>query len=177
MPDTENVRPVLERHLQSILDCDVDAYHATTGADLTLYEWYVTPHRIDGLGFHDFLMTESARTDTPAIAPRIALSIPEGIPEGTPLDPAGRSGKAADKIPSEAGEQARQRFDLANYREQVYGDCAVCSYTLLISRATSDGTKVRSHHETRVLVRSGGLWRVVHVHKSPAWNAPYEPTG
>jgi len=38
----ETVRPLLERHLQSILDCDVDAYHATTGADLSLYEWYET---------------------------------------------------------------------------------------------------------------------------------------
>ena len=64
---------------------------------------------------------------------------------------------------------------MANYREQVYGDCAVCCYTLLISRATSEGTTVRSHHETRVLVRAKGEWKVVHVHKSPAWNAPYQP--
>ena len=171
MPDTESVRLVLERHLQSILDCDVNAYHASTIPELTLYEWYVTPHRIDGLGFHDFLMTESARPDTPAIAPRIALSIPEGIPEGTALDPSGRAGNAPDKFPS---EKARERFDLANYREQLYGDCAVCCYTLLISRATSQGTTVRSHNETRVLVRKDGVWKVVHVHKSPAWNAPHQ---
>ena len=166
MPDTENVRPVLERHLQSILDCDVNAYHASTVPELTLYEWYVTPHRIDGLGFHDFLMTESARPDTPAIAPR--------IPEGTALDPSGRAGSAPDKAPSEAREKARERFDLANYREQLYGDCAVCCYTLLISRATSQGTTVRSHNETRVFVRRDGVWKVVHVHKSPAWNAPHQ---
>ena len=165
MPDTENVRSVLERHLQSILDCDVNAYHASTVPELTLYEWYVTPHRIDGLGFHDFLMTESARPDTPAIAPR--------IPEGTPLDPAGQSGGAAEG-PSATREKARERFDLANYREQVYGDCAICSYTLLISRATSQGTTVRSHNETRVFVRRDGVWKVVHVHKSPAWNAPHQ---
>jgi len=165
MPDTENVRSVLERHLQSILDCDVNAYHASTVPELTLYEWYVTPHRIDGLGFHDFLMTESARPDTPAIAPR--------IPEETPLDPAGQSGGAAEG-PSAAMEKARERFDLANYREQVYGDCAICSYTLLISRATSQGTTVRSHNETRVFVRRDGVWKVVHVHKSPAWNAPHQ---
>ena len=174
MSHDETIRPVLERHLQSILDCDVNAYHASTIPELTLYEWYVTPHRIDGLGFHDFLMTESARPDTPAIAPRIAPSIPEGIPEGTALDPAEQSGGAAGG-PSAAKEKARERFDLANYREQVYGDCAVCSYTLLISRATSEGTTVRSHNETRVLVRKDGVWKVVHVHKSPAWSAPYQP--
>ena len=163
MPMSESLRPTLERHLQSILDCDVEVYHATTVPELSLYEWYVTPHRIDGLGFHDFLMTESARPDTPSIAP--------GIPEGTPPDPAGQSGGAAGG----PRERARERFDLANYREQVYGDCAICSYTLLISRATSEGTTVRSHNETRVLVRKDGVWKVVHVHKSPAWSAPYQP--
>ena len=158
MPDTESVRSVLERHLQSILDCDVTAYHASTVPELTLYEWYVTPHRIDGLGFHDFLMTESARPDTPATA----------------LDPSGRAGSAPDKVPSEAREKARERFDLANYGEQVYGDCAVCCYTLLLSRATSQGTAVRSHNETRGFVRRDGERKVVHVHKSPAWNAPHQ---
>ena len=152
MSESQGVRAVLERHLQSILDCDVETYHATTVPELTLYEWYVTPHRIDGLPFHDFQMAESARPDSPA----------------TPLDPSGRAGAAEGK--------RRERFDLANYSEQVYGDCAVCSYTLLVSRAGAEGTKVRSHHETRVLVRSAGAWKVVHVHKSPAWSAPYDPT-
>jgi hypothetical protein len=166
MPDEATARKVLERHLQSILDGDVTTYHATTVPELTLYEWYVTPHRIDGLAFHDFQLAEASRPDTPTIAPR--------IPEGTALGPGGPVGG-----PSETGqgkpEKARERFDLANYCEQVYGDCAVCCYTLLITRATSAGTSVRSHHETRVLARLDGAWKVVHVHKSPAWAAPYQP--
>ena len=166
MTPSETVRAVLERHLQAILEDDLAAYHATTAPDLTLYEWYVTPHRIDGLPFHDFLMTESARTDSPAIAPRCASHPAGGIPEGTALDPAGRAG-AADK----AGE----RFDLANYHEQLFGDSAICSYTLLVSRGTTDGVAVRSHNESRVLARLGDEWKVVHVHKSPAWKAPYAP--
>jgi len=159
MPNSENVRSVLEHHLQAIFDGDVRAYHATTAPDLTIYEWYVTPHRIDGLPFHDFMLAESLRADSPAIAPR--------IPEGTALDPAGHAGKTGDGV--------RERFDLANYHEQVYGDCAVCCYTLLVTRGSAEGTSVRSHHETRVLVRKGGAWVVVHVHKSPAWSAPYQP--
>lgn len=151
MPATESPRETLERHLQSILDSDLEAYHATTGPELTLYEWYVTPHRIDGLPFHDFLMTEAARQDSAATA----------------LDPAAEA----------LGEKPRQRFDLANYREQLYGDTAVCSYTLLLSNAGSSGVTVRSHHETRVFVRRRERWQVVHVHKSPAWKAPYEGTG
>jgi Calcium/calmodulin dependent protein kinase II association domain len=150
MPAAESVRPALERHLQSILDNDVAAYHASTVPELTLYEWYVTPHRIDGLPFHDFMMAESARPDTAATA----------------LDP-----KPAAKAP----QAIRQRFDLTNYVEQRYGDTAICSYTLLLTKGTADGVHVRSHHETRVLVRLDGSWKVVHVHKSPAWAAPYGP--
>ena len=151
MADPQAVRAVLERHMQSILDNDVAAYHATTVPELTLYEWYVTPHRIDGLAFHDFMLAEAARPDTPASA----------------LDPAGSAG---------AGK-SRDRFDLANYDEQVYGDCAICCYTLLLTRGTGDGVTVRAHNESRVLVHFGSEWKVVHVHKSPAWKAPYEAAG
>jgi hypothetical protein len=151
MSEADEPRSTLERHLQSILDNDLETYHATSVAELTLYEWYVTPHRIDGLPFHDFLMTESARPESPASA----------------LDPAGEAG----------GDKARQRFDLANYHEQRYGETAVCSYTLLISRSGATGVVVRSHNESRVLLRLEGHWRVVHVHKSPAWRAPYSPAG
>ncbi len=152
MSQPEAVRAVLERHIRAILDNDLAAYHATTVPELTLYEWYVTPHRIDGLPFHDFMMIESARPDTPATA----------------LDPAGRAGVV---------DKSRQRFDLANYHEQRYGDSAICSYTLLVARGGADGVSVRSHNESRVLVRFGDEWKVVHVHKSPAWQAPYEAAG
>lgn len=148
MADPESPRATLERHLQSILDGDLEAYHATTVPELTLYEWYVTPHRIDGLPFHDFLMAEAARPESATTA----------------LDPSGVSG----------GDKSRQRFDLSNYSEQVYGEAAICSYTLLISRAGTQAVTVRAHNESRVLVRSDGAWKVVHVHKSPAWKAPFE---
>ena len=152
MSSSDTVRDALEKHLQAILDNDIDTYHATTVPELTLYEWYVTPYRIDGLPFHDFMMTESARPDT----------------AGTALEPS----------PTEVGappETSRQRFDLANYHEQSYGDAAICSYTLLIAKAAATGVTVRSHNETRVLVRLDGVWKVAHVHKSPAWQAPYAP--
>ena len=74
MPDPDSVRAFVERHLQSIFDNNIAAYHATTVPELTLYEWYVTPHRIDGLPFHDFMMIEAARPDTSgtALEPRPA---------------------------------------------------------------------------------------------------------
>lgn len=146
-----SLRAALERHLQSIFDADLETYHATTVPDLSLYEWYVTPHRIEGLPFHDFMMTEASRADTPGMA----------------LDPRPETGTPEDK--------ARVRFDLANYHEQVYGDAAVCSYTMLISKGTAEGVRVISYNESRVLIRIDGTWRVVHVHKSPSWNAPFQP--
>lgn len=58
------IRSFLQRHLQSILESDLETYHATTAEDLTLYEWWVTPHRIDGLPFHDFMTESNARRGT-----------------------------------------------------------------------------------------------------------------
>lgn len=145
------VRAFLEKHLQGIFDGDVETYHATTVPELTLYEWYVTPHRIRGLPFHDFMMEESARDDTAGVA----------------LDPHPSEGTPDDK--------ERLRFDLSNYCEQIYDNTAICSYTLLISKGTSSGVKVISYNESRVLVKIKGDWKVVHVHKSPSWKAPFQP--
>jgi Calcium/calmodulin dependent protein kinase II association domain len=144
-PDSE-IHEFLLQHLQSIQENDIEAYHASTHPDLTLYEWWVTPHRIDGLPFHDFMMTENAR---------------RGTVFGTEI-PAGQ-----------AGEATRTRFDLADLKIQRYGDTAIASYTLLNSSATPQGVRVAAHNETRVMVRLDGAWKVVHVHKSPAWSAPH----
>ncbi|MBP6786577.1 MAG: nuclear transport factor 2 family protein [Candidatus Promineofilum sp.] len=46
----------LHRHLHSIFTRDVETYRATTGSDLSLYEWFVAPHRQDGLDFHYFMI-------------------------------------------------------------------------------------------------------------------------
>src|SRR3989337_1720740 len=86
MSPNEAVRAVLERHLQSILDNDVAAYHATTVPELTLYEWYVTPHRIDGLAFHDFMLAEPAPATRPGSAStwRATTSRSTGIAPSAP---------------------------------------------------------------------------------------------
>lgn len=145
------VRTFLMNHLEGIFDGDLERYHDTTVPELTLYEWYVTPHRIRGLPFHDFMMQEAARDDTAGIAL-------DPHPEGGSLD-----------------EKERLRFDLSNYCEQCYGDTAICSYTLLISKGSTSGVKVISYNESRVLVKIEGKWKVVHVHKSPSWKAPFQP--
>jgi hypothetical protein len=126
----------LDRHLRSIFTRDVEAYQATTGSDLSLYEWFVAPHRQDGLDFHFFMIEHSW-----------------------------------------AGTGADFRYDLLEPRLQRYGDTAIVSYTFMLTVAAESGIRHSLHNESRVLVRQGGGWRVVHVHKSPAWRAPREPGG
>lgn len=143
-------RAFLERHLQAIFESDLETYHATTVPELTLYEWYLTPNRIDGIPFHDFMMTEAARPDS----------------RGAALAPDGRGFL----------EKPRTRFDLANYTEQHHGDTTIACYTLLISQGTREGVKVISYNESRVIIKFPAGLKVVHVHKSPSWNAPFQPS-
>ena len=139
----EEILAFLKVHLQSIQDNDVQTYNQTTAADLTLYEWWITPHRIDGLPFHEFMLTSNAERGT--------------------------------VFGAEAKGKSITRFDLSNLHIQNYGDTAIASYTLLISTASAEGVKVASHNESRVMVKLNGTWKVDHVHKSPAWQAPHIP--
>jgi hypothetical protein len=137
----QEVYDFLVRHLKSIQENDISAYHETTALELTLYEWWVTPHRIDGLPFHEFMMTSNAQNGT--------------------------------VFGSEIKQKAETRFDLSNLCIQRYGDTAIATYTLLTSTALPDGVQVAAHNESRVMVKQDGKWKVVHVHKSPAWPAPH----
>jgi hypothetical protein len=139
----EEIRTFLEKHLKAIQENNPEAYHQTSAPDMTLYEWWITPHRIDGLPFHDFMMESNAERGT--------------------------------VFGSDAAHKGEARFDLANLSIQRYGDMAIASYTMLVSTALPDGVQVASHNESRVMVKQQGEWKVVHVHKSPAWAAPHMP--
>jgi ketosteroid isomerase-like protein len=139
------IHEFLLRHLKAIQENDTAGYHATTAPELMLYEWWVTPHRIEGLPFHEFMMGSNAARGT--------------------------------VFGSDANRKAEARFDLTNLAIQRYGDAAIASYTLLVSTALPEGVQVVSHNESRVMVKQAGLWKVVHVHKSPAWPAAHiQPT-
>ena len=140
----EEIVEFLKKHLQAVQENDTKTYNETTAEDLTLYEWWITPHRIDGLPFHEFMMFSNAERGT--------------------------------VFGAEAKGKATTRFDLSNLRVQNYGETAIASYTLLISTASAKGVKVASHNESRVIVKQNDMWKVVHVHKSPAWQAPHMPS-
>ena len=52
MHDESEILALLDRHLKSIWEGDLETYRATTGEDVTFYEWYISTQRIDGLDFH-----------------------------------------------------------------------------------------------------------------------------
>lgn len=135
----KEIHEFLLKHLNGIMQNDIASYHETTSEDLTLYEWWVTPQRLDGLPFHEFMMNSNAE---------------RGAVFG-------------------AEDVGKTRFDLSNLHIQRYGDTAIASYTLLLSTSSKTGVKVASHNESRVIVKINGKWKVVHVHKSPAYQAPH----
>ncbi len=141
----EEIRDFLLKHLMSIQNNDTRTYRETSAEELTLYEWWVTPHRIDGLPFHEFMMNSNAQRGT--------------------------------VFGADSPQQAESRLDLANLLIQRYGDTAIASYTLLTSTTLPTGVQVNAHNESRVMVKLDGKWKVVHVHKSPAWPAPHVQPG
>jgi hypothetical protein len=146
MSQESELKEFLQKHLQSILENDLDVYHETTHENLTLYEWFVTPHRIDGLPFHDFMMENNRK----------------------------RGAVFGSEVGGEfIGEKPDTRFDLANLEIQQFGDTAIASYTMMVSTGLPTGVQVVTHNETRVIIKIEGIWKVVHVHKSPAWKAPH----
>ncbi len=52
MADEAEILALLDRHLGSIWQGDLETYAATTAPDVTFFEWYVTTQRIEGIDFH-----------------------------------------------------------------------------------------------------------------------------
>lgn len=127
MNEEEEIWAIVHAHLRSVFAGDVATYERTVVADMSLFEWWITPHRQDGLDFHRFMIAHHW-----------------------------------------AGTQGDWRYDLLEPRLQRYENCAIVSYTFMLSVATAAGVTHHSHNESRVLVRQDGAWRVVHVHKSPS---------
>jgi len=66
MDETETeIWAFLHKHLQSVFTNDIETYQETTSNDLSLFEWFVTPHRQDGIDFHLFMLKHNwAGADT-----------------------------------------------------------------------------------------------------------------
>ncbi|MBC7811602.1 MAG: nuclear transport factor 2 family protein [Burkholderiales bacterium] len=56
MDEHQEIWGFLDRHLTAIFNGDWATYATTTAADLSLYEYWIIPHRQDGLDFHKFMI-------------------------------------------------------------------------------------------------------------------------
>ncbi len=129
MPAEENkaeeVLDITRRMLDAMYSADPEVHRKHSAEDMSSYEWYIAPQRIDGLDFH--------------------LALIKGGGNGT-----------------------SSRLDMLTPHVQVYGDTAIVNYTLL---KTTLGENVppqfSTMNETRVFVKLDGVWKMVHLHKSP----------
>ena len=122
----EEVLAVTRQMLDAMYTADPEVHRRHCATDMSSYEWYIAPQRIDGWEFH--------------------LKLIEGGGNGSP-----------------------SRLDLLTPRVQVYGDTAIVNYTLLKTAFGSEGQppQFSTMNETRVFVKFEGIWKMVHLHKSP----------
>ena len=126
MPNAEDeVLEITRRMLDAMYSADPEVHKQHSAEDMSSYEWYIAPQRIDGLEFHLALIT--------------------GGGNGEP-----------------------SRLDILTPRVQVYGDTAIVNYTLLKTMLTETAPpQFSTMNETRVFVKLEGVWKMVHLHKSP----------
>lgn len=75
------------------------------------------------------------------------------------------------KLIAQGGNGTLSQLDLLTPRVQVYGDTAIVNYTLLKTEFLPAGAvgapDFSTINETRVFVKLEGIWKMVHLHKSP----------
>ena len=126
MPSVEEeVLEITRQMLDAMYSGNPEVHRQHSAEDMSSYEWYIAPQRIDGLEFH--------------------LALIEAGGNGT-----------------------SSRLDMLTPRVQVYGDTAIVNYTLLKTTISENAPpQFATMNETRVFVKLDGVWKMVHLHKSP----------
>ena len=121
----EEVLDITRQMLDAMYSADPEIHRRHSAEDMSSYEWYIAPQRIDGLEFH--------------------LALIAGGGNGT-----------------------SSRLDMLTPRVQVYSDTAIVNYTLLKTTLSAETPpQFSTMNETRVFVKLDGVWKMVHLHKSP----------
>ena len=120
------VLAITQKMLHAMYTSDPEVHRIHSTEDMSAFEWYIAPYRVDGLDFH--------------------LDLIRGGGNGSP-----------------------SRLDMLTPRVQVHGDTAIVCYTLLKTTLSETGPAEFSRiNETRVFVKQDGVWKMAHLHKSPA---------
>ncbi len=125
MQAEEEVLEITRQMLNAMYTADPEVHRRHSTEDMSSYEWYIAPQRIDGLEFH--------------------LKLIEG-----------------------GGNGGASSLEMLTPRVQVYGDTAIVNYTLLKTTLAENALpQFSTMNETRVFVKLEGIWKMVHLHKSP----------
>ena len=121
----EEVLAITRQMLDAMYTSNPEVHRRHSAEDMSSYEWYIAPQRIDGLEFHLRL-----------------------------IESGGNGGASS--------------LDMLTPRVQVYGDTAIVNYTLLKTTLPEAAPpQFSTMNETRVFVKLEGIWKMVHLHKSP----------
>jgi ketosteroid isomerase-like protein len=100
------------------------------------------------------------------------VSVADDYTEFNPDFPVRLDGKAANAAIAEARARSGDKStlgDMMNAKVQVYGDVAILTYNYVGVDQGKDGkTSPSAAKSTRVYVRSGGEWKLVHANFAPA---------
>ncbi len=122
----QEVLAITDRMLRAMYTGDPEVHRTHSTEDMSAFEWYIAPYRVDGLAFH--------------------LDLIAGGGNGSP-----------------------SRLDMLTPRVQVHGDTAIVCYTLLKTTLSENGpAEFARVNETRVFVKQDSVWKMAHLHKSPA---------
>ena len=82
----KEVLEVLEKNLRSVREGDTELYRATTADDVTFFEWYISPVRIDGIDFdlrelkvHAAVLGDGGAVEQEILNPKVQLYGPVAI--------------------------------------------------------------------------------------------------
>ena len=102
-------------------------------------------------------------------AARLMETVADDYTEFNPDYPTRIDGKALNVRMAEVPPSAKSIYgDMLNPKVQVYGDTAVLTYNYAgITREADGKTAASAAKSTRVYVRSGGQWKLVHANFAP----------
>ncbi len=121
----EEVLEITRQMLDAMYTANPDVHRRHSAEDMSSYEWYIAPQRIDGLEFHL-------------------------------------------KLIAGGGNGGASSLDMLTPRVQVYGETAIVNYTLLKTTLSETAPpQFSTMNETRVFLKLEGIWKMVHLHKSP----------
>ena len=170
----QEIWETVQRHLDSIFSGDVKTYEATTSEDLSLFEWWVTPHRQDGLDFHRFMIDHgwagSGDYRYDLLEPRLQLYGDTAIVSYTFMLSRARPEGGVEQPPDRALQllaEAGKRYDVV-VMNPPFGESAVGAKDYIANEYERTKNDLAAAFITHIRIRRRVGDHVVHATARPA---------